>query len=98
MSKAEQTPTWEDFEKKYTPDTSIKSDCLSDDNEGGLETFGADYEQVVAITKATPKRVWTVIDGEGDKLYVVAGWHWVDRVQYLITEEEWTDEHETYGY
>ena len=53
------------------------------------ETFGEEYEFVRQMVTAKPRHVWTVIDGEGSKLYAVAGWHYVNRLGYIITELPW---------
>lgn len=44
----------------------------------------------------TRKHVWTVVDGDDGDLWVLAGVHLVNRVGFLITEEEWTSEQEEY--
>lgn len=31
--------------------------------------------------------VWTIIDGNDGNLYASAGWHWVNRVAYVVTRE-----------
>ena len=36
--------------------------------------------------------VWTVVEGDDDGLYACKGYHVVNRVYYLVTEEPWTDE------
>jgi hypothetical protein len=57
------------------------------------ETFGEELEYV----KAQPnKRIWTIVDTDGDDLIVIAGFHFVNRFGYLITDEEWSDENEEY--
>jgi hypothetical protein len=57
------------------------------------ETFGEELEYV----KAQPnKRIWTIVDTDGDDLIVIAGFHFVNRLGYLITDEEWSDENEEY--
>ena len=85
--------TEEDFDKKYTPDNSIHSKNF--DAKGQLETFGEDIKKVLEINKNTPKRVWTALDGEAG-IYFSAGYHLVNRIYYIITKEEWTDEDEEY--
>ena len=57
------------------------------------ETFGEELEYV---KKQNPKRIWTIVDGDGDDLIIIAGFHFVNRIGYLITNEEWEDEYETY--
>lgn len=49
----------------------------------GLETFGGDLK----IVRAYPQEyVWTVVDGEGADQWIVPGFHFVNRVCYLLTE------------
>ncbi len=55
--------------------------------EGKLfETFGAEHNYVQTVVKEEPDRVWTVVDADG-KWYIAQGYHYVNRVGYLITEK-----------
>ena len=45
------------------------------------DTFGAELAYVQA---ADPARVWTIIKN-GDRLFILSGWHVVDRFGYLLT-------------
>jgi hypothetical protein len=98
---------FEDFHNKYTTEYNqilIKvlqamedtGSLLPDDIApfGGCmyETYGEEYEY---LKKQPNKRIWTIIDEE-DELYVIAGLHFVNRMGYLVTDEEWVDENETY--
>ena len=56
------------------------------------ETYG---EEVDYVRQQPNKRIWTIIDEE-DELYIIAGYHFVNRLGYLVTDEEWSDENETY--
>ena len=49
-----------------------------------LETFGEELEKVLA---APPENVWTLIDGDDGNTYIVNGYHHVNRINYIITEE-----------
>jgi hypothetical protein len=40
-----------------------------------------------------PKHLWTIVDADGS-LYAVSGWHFVNRIGYILTEEAWTEETE----
>lgn len=53
-----------------------------------FETYGDE----VAFVKAQPKdRVFTLLTGDdGSKLYIVPGWHFVNRMGYFVTEVPWT--------
>jgi hypothetical protein len=50
-----------------------------------------------AIDAKTPKRVWTMVDGD-DGMYLEAGYHLVNRIYYIITNEEWTSADEVYRF
>ena len=82
------------FFEKYTrienPFTAVGSfdNCM-------FETYGVEYHMILDKTKESPKKVWTLIDCDG-WYGIVAGWHYVNRVGYLITEQEWESEEEQY--
>lgn len=45
-------------------------------------------EPDLAFVKRQPKnRVWTLLDGDDCHLYIVSGWHVVNRIGYLISHE-----------
>jgi hypothetical protein len=54
-----------------------------------FETYG---EEVEFVQKADNKYIWTEVDGDSGT-YIVAGYHWVNRIQYYITENPWEDEY-----
>jgi hypothetical protein len=58
-----------------------------------FETYGRDFEKV---KNTNVKNVWTLIDGDDDKVYAIAGLHYVNRLSYAISTTEWKDENETY--
>lgn len=50
----------------------------------GLETFGADLQ---IVQRYSEDFVWTVVDGdEGPDQWITPGFHFVNRVCYLLTE------------
>lgn len=53
-----------------------------------FETYGPEYDKVLA---AEPNKVWTLLD-DGDKQFIRAGWCFVNRLAYFITEVPWTDD------
>lgn len=57
------------------------------------ETFGEELDYVRTMPN---KRIWTIVDTDGDDLLIIAGFHFVNRLGYLITDEEWEDEFEEY--
>ena len=83
-----------DLEKEGDNGTTTMDDMAP---YGGCmyETHGEEIEYVVNIANTTPKKVWTIISvdyWEG----IVSGYHLVNRLGYLITEEEWEDQNEEY--
>lgn len=50
----------------------------------GLETYGEDLE---IVRRHDPDFVWTVVDGESGSQWITSGFHYVNRVCYLITEK-----------
>lgn len=86
-----------DFDKKYTYNKKIKSVEFGDEEgyEGMLETYGEDLQQVLKIAKKHPMKVWTMIDGD-DGMYLVQGYHLVNRIYYVITNEDAETEDEQY--
>ena len=57
-----------------------------------LETFGDDLEVVRQQQVVNWRQVWTILEGPGRSLYVVAGCHVVNRFGYLISEKPFEDE------
>ncbi len=56
-----------------------------------FETYGEEYDAVLKANEINPKIVWTEVDGD-EGSYIVAGWHYVNRIHYYITENAWDDE------
>ena len=83
------------FDETYTVDNSIKSEFF-DSNQGMLETFGDDLKLATEINKKTPLRVWTAIDSDNGDVVLVNGFHFVNRIYYVITKENAKNENEEY--
>jgi len=49
-----------------------------------FETFG---QELAYIRKQPPACIWTLIDGDDGGLWLVSGYHHVNRVNYLISKE-----------
>ena len=57
---------------------------LSDSGGGCLfETFG---EELRFVREQDPRTIWTLLDGEDGDLYVASGFHFVNRLGYLISQ------------
>lgn len=60
------------------------------ENEGMVfETYGEDLDFVKTQDQ---KRIWTVVDGDGENPVITAGFHYVNRIHYVITIKPWEDE------
>ena len=57
-----------------------------------FETYGDEYEAVKQAYEINPNTIWTEVDGD-EGSYIIAGWHFVNRIHYYITEKPWTDEY-----
>lgn len=55
----------------------------------GFETYGKDLAHVIKVAKDTPNHVWTLVEEDNGSLVLRAGYHVVNRLAYLITENPW---------
>lgn len=76
---------WNEFESKYKP---IKNHFSKDPDEVMFETYGEELEFVKA---QDPRYIWTYLQGDMSDL-VVAGYHFVNRIGYHISEVPWENE------
>lgn len=82
------------FDENYPADEAYIS--MDNDASGGvLETYGEDIETVLGVAEFDPKKVWTMIDGDKG-IYMIAGYHLVNRINYFISMVDWEDEFEEY--
>jgi len=74
-------PAWEKeldaWEEKYKP---VRNHFEDSDK---FETYGEELEFVRA---QDPRCVWTLVDGDDGNLYIVDGYHFVNRINYFVTE------------
>ncbi len=77
--------TYDDWEKKFQP---IPNHITKSDNLA-FETYG---EEVDYVWEQPNEYVWTEVDGD-EGTYIISGKHYVNRIQYYITTNPWTDEY-----
>lgn len=65
-------------------------------HEGRVETYSPHIDEVQKHMIEHPNTVWTMVEGDDGKLYILAGYHYVNRFLYFISNEEWEDENEQY--
>lgn len=78
---------WDDFLTKFKPVLNPYDDNASWDGFL-LETYGIEYEYVKATYNINPQRVWTIIDGDEGPPILISGWHYVNRLGYIVTAIE----------
>lgn len=77
--------TYDEFIETFRPVTNHFEDAAFD---GYLfETYD---EQADYVRWQPERRIWTVIEGDDGELYLVDGYHWVDRIGYFLTEVPWS--------
>ena len=95
--KKNKTKSYDEFADKYN---LVTNHIIPDaPNEGTMfETYGKELDFILNTARRNPKHVWTIVDGDNDETYVIAGCHYVNRVGYLITTEPWKRDTEIYRY
>lgn len=81
----------DEFEERYE---LLKNNFDKSAAYGGawFETYG---DEELFVRNADPKTVWTIVEGD-EFLWVIAGFHLVNRFGYLITRTPWASDSETY--
>ena len=64
--------------------------------EGFMEIYEPYITTVLEVSKTNPQTVWTVVNGDDNNEYIIAGYHLLERIHYFISNEEWKDPHESY--
>lgn len=70
------TLTDTEFEQQFTPVPDAAGDLVRGSDEG---------------LDPTSTKLWTIVDGDDGGLWALSGWHYVNRIGYLITEEDWCE-------
>lgn len=74
--------TWQQWREKYKPIPNPNSE----DNDISFDWIGKDLEE---INKYPENQIWTGKDGGGSYIEVISGMHWIDRLEYYVTEVPW---------
>lgn len=79
----------DEFDKKFNLVTNHLNPNSSFDGYM-FETYGEELDYIVEMnSKAeTKNKIWTVVEGDDESMYYISGYHIVNRIGYLITEEE----------
>jgi hypothetical protein len=68
---------------------------MREEGSMAFETYG---EDLAFVANQKHRHIWTVIDGESGILTIVAGYHIVNRIHYIITIKPWEDESLSFPY
>lgn len=84
------TATKTQFEDYNPIVNQIDNKAGYDFGKGGtmFETYGEEFN---FVAKQPENNIWTLINGEGSKCYLIPGFWSVNRLGYFVTEEPWTD-------
>jgi len=67
---------------------------MREEGSTAFETYG---EDLAFVGTQDNKHVWTLLDCDG-KLVIGAGYHFVNRIGYIITIKPWEDENLSFPY
>jgi len=81
--------SFEEWEEKYT---ALKNPKADEDDEG-LSAVMFDYvdDEYQTVRGHDPKKIWTVRESPYG-LILTAGFGWVDRIGYILSEQAFTEE------
>lgn len=80
VPQRKRTGSWETFERRYRP---IES-------SGSCGTYFFDTDEL-PHPLPDDQFVWTIVDGEGSKLYLCPGYCFVNRLGYVVCNVPWND-------
>ena len=80
--------TEDEFYEKFTPIENHLDDNASWDN-CMFETYG---EEEDFVREQNEQNIWTIVEGDDDTMFIESGFHIVNRMGYLITEEIWSED------
>lgn len=84
--------TEDNFDEVFKPQQNHLDDNASF-NGWMYETYGEELDYVFNLAKTT-KKVWTIIEGDDDTMFYVAGFHYVNRIGFIVCEVEYEDNQE----
>jgi len=80
---------WKSFVEKYAPIKNVNDKNAS--YEGFM--YETDSNSISIVNSHKPEHVFTLIENEGISS-IIAGIHFVNRLGYFITKNNWTDKNE----
>ena len=92
LIEVEQVPDFETFDQWEEKYTALKNPKADEDDEG-LSAVMFDYvdDEYQTVRGHDPKKIWTVRESPYG-LILTAGFGWVDRFGYILSEEQFSEE------
>lgn len=84
--------TEENFDEVFKPQQNHLDNNASF-NGCMYETYGEEVNYVLNLAKTT-RKVWTIIDNNDGTMFYLPGFHYVNRIGFLICEVEYQQEQE----
>jgi hypothetical protein len=81
----------EEFRKRFKPRKNHLDSNASFDGQM-YETYGPEIAYVKKILKKQPRRIWTVLEVDDGETVVSSGWHYVNRMGYIVTKVEFDED------
>jgi hypothetical protein len=69
-----------------------------DDKFGIQRAVSGDLLTHADVKDLPLQRIWTIVEGDGGSQWALPGFHVVNRLGYVSTEREWTNEDEDYRF
>jgi hypothetical protein len=77
--------------KNHLDDNAAQEGCM-------FETYGEELHYIHEFAKENSDRVWTLMEDDDGNLCIVNGFHLVNRLGYILTEEKFDEKIEYYVY
>jgi hypothetical protein len=86
MAETFQEWTLEEFNSRYqlivNPLNPLAGWALNDSDGCLYETYG---EELEFVKRQPARQIWTLVDGDDGALYLLSGFHLVNRIGYLVS-------------
>ncbi len=93
QEKYDEEHDYDHWIEKFNPKINKISSHISEYEGYMFETYG---EELIHVKKQKNHYIWTLIEGEGNNMYISPGYHFVNRMGYFITTVPWVNEDEDY--
>jgi hypothetical protein len=76
---------WKDFDHEFKP---LKNHIDKHASFEGImfETYGLERDFVLEQYRINPLTIWTIIEGDNGDSFLQSGFHYVNRLGYIITK------------